>query len=126
MSPEPGRAPSGLARATLAGLVALVALEVLWETALAPLPSGRGWLALKALPLALLVPGAARGATRPRQILALLLPWYAAEGLVRAYAESGRHSLVAATAAAIAAATFVCLLAWFRKASTRRPRNPSG
>lgn len=116
MSPEPRPPAAGLARATLAGLVALAALQVLWEIALAPLPSGRGWLALKALPLALLVPGTARGARRPRQVLALILPWYAAEGLVRAYAESGRHALVAATAAAVATATFACLLAWFRRA----------
>ena len=108
----------------MAGLVALVALQVLWETVLAPLPSGHGWLALKALPLALLVPGTARGATRPRQVLALLLPWYVAEGLARAYAEAGRHALVAATAALAAAATFACLLAWFRTSRTSRATNP--
>lgn len=112
-----GDAVAPLARATIAGLLTLVALQVLWETVLAPVPAGGGWLALKALPLALLVPGVARGASRPRQILALLLPWYAAEGIVRAYSESGRHVLVAATAAALAVTTFVCLLGWFRKAS---------
>jgi uncharacterized membrane protein len=114
-------APSGatlrLARATVAGLVALTVLQVLWETVLAPLPGSSGWLALKALPLALLVPGTARGEARPRQILALLLPFYAAEGLVRAITESGRHALCAAMAAALAVGTFVCLLAWFRKST---------
>ena len=105
------------ARAAVAGLVALVALQVLWESVLAPAPTGGAWLALKAVPLALLVPGTARGAPRPRQILALVLPWFAAEGIVRAYSESGRHALVAATAAVLAVATFVCLLAWFRKSS---------
>ena len=84
---------------------------------LAPVPTGGAWLALKALPLALLLPGTARGAAKPRQILSLLLPWYAAEGIVRAYSESGRHALVAATAGALAIATFVCLLAWVRKSS---------
>ncbi len=111
-----GRAPT-FARATVAGLVALVMLQVLWETVLAPVPTGGAWLALKALPLALLLPGTARGAAKPRQILSLLLPWYAAEGIVRAYSESGRHALVAATAGALAIATFVCLLAWVRKSS---------
>ena len=43
-----------------------------------------------------------------------MLPWYLAEALVRAWSEQGRHALVAATAAAIALATFVALLAWFR------------
>ena len=117
MSVEAPRSPPLSARATVAGLVALAALQVLWETVLSPVPTGGAWLALKAVPLALLVPGVARGAAKPRQILALLLPWFAAEGIVRAYSESGRHALVAATAAALAIATFVCLLAWFRRGS---------
>ena len=103
------------ARATIAGLIALVAIEILWETVLAPLRPGAGWLALKALPLAVLVSGVMRGARRPRQWLALLLPFYAAEGIVRAWSESGRHAAVAATAAILAVATFAALLAWFRR-----------
>ncbi len=112
-----GESAARFARATVAGLVTLVALQVLWEGVLAPAPTGGAWLALKAVPLALLVPGTARGARKPRQLLALALPWYAAEGIVRAYSESGRHALVAGTAAVLAVATFVCLLAWFRKSS---------
>ena len=73
---------------------------------LAPLPGAR-WLALKALPLALLVPGVARGTRRPRQWLSLLAPFYFAEALVRALTETGRHGAVAALAAALAAITFV-------------------
>ena len=38
---------------------------------LAPLRPGGSWLALKALPLALLLPGVARGALRPRQVARL-------------------------------------------------------
>ena len=72
-----------VARATVAGLVALCALEVLWESLLAPVRPGGGWLALKALPLAALLPRVMRGARKPRQWLALLLPWYAAEGSAR-------------------------------------------
>lgn len=111
----------GVARATVAGLIALAALEVLWESALAPLRPGSAWLALKALPLVLLVPGVARGRRRPRQILSLLLPLYAAEALVRAITEPGRHAVVAAVALALAVATFCALLAWFR-AEGRRSR----
>lgn len=104
----------GYARAAIAGLIALAALEVLWEAVLAPLRPGSAWLALKALPLFWLVPGVARGDRKPRQMLALLLPLYAAEALVRAITEPGRHGLVAAVAFAIALATFACLLLWFR------------
>jgi uncharacterized membrane protein len=81
---------------------------------LAPLGGHASWLALKALPLALLLPGVARGATAQRQWLALLLPFYAAEAFVRAYGEHGRQALVAAVACVIAVATFVALLAWLR------------
>jgi uncharacterized membrane protein len=100
------------ARATVAGLVALMALEILWETVLAP--AGSGWLALKALPLALLLPGTMRGARKPRQWLVLLLPFYAAEGIVRAWSESGRGTVVAMAATLLAVATFCAAIAWLR------------
>ncbi|MEO5766057.1 MAG: DUF2069 domain-containing protein [Casimicrobiaceae bacterium] len=107
------------ARVCTAALLALVILLVLWESVLAPLRPGSGWLALKALPLALLLPGTMRGVRRARQWLALLLPFYAAEGCVRAVTEHGRHALVAALAATLAVATFIALLAWFRAERAR-------
>jgi len=102
------------ARIATSGLVGLAVLTLLWETALAPLRSGGTLLALKALPLAALLPGTLRGHRRARQVAALVLPWYVAEGLVRAMTEQGRHALVAALAAALAAVTFAALLAWLR------------
>lgn len=101
------------ARITVAAVLALALLELLWELLVAPLPGAR-WLALKALPLAALLPGVARGAVRPRQWLVLLLPWYLAEALVRALTESGRHAIVAALAAVLALAAFAAAMAWFR------------
>ena len=111
MVPAPSITAS--ARVAVAATVALTLLEVLWELALAPLTPHGSWLALKALPLAVLLPGLARGARRPRQWLSLLLPFYAAEGLVRAIAERGRHATVAATAAVIAVTAFLAVLRWF-------------
>lgn len=105
--------PPLAARVTVAAFVALTLLEVLWELLLAPVPGGR-WLALKALPLAVLLPGVARGARRPRQWAALLVPFYLAEALVRALTGSGRQAVVAALATIIACVLFVALLAWFR------------
>jgi uncharacterized membrane protein len=110
--PAPSVAAS--ARVAVAGTLALALLELLWETVLAPLTPHGYWLAVKALPPALLLPGLARGARKPRQWLALLLPFYAAEGLVRAVAEPGRHAVVAAAAGLIAAVAFIALLVWFR------------
>ena len=104
-----------IARLTVAGILALVLLELLWELVLAPLGGHPSWLALKAVPLAIFWPGAARGARVPRQCLALLLPFYAAEALVRAVGESGRHAAVAWMVCAVATFTFVVLLAWLRR-----------
>ncbi len=121
--PQGGRAlgrPGGaVPRLTVAALTGLVLLEILWELVLAPLPSAR-WLAVKALPLAILLPGVARGARKPRQWLALLTPFYFAEALGRALTEPGRHALVAGMAAMLALVVFVGVLAWLRRERTPR------
>jgi uncharacterized membrane protein len=49
------------------------------------------------------------------------LPWYAAEGIVRAFSEAGRHAVVAATGTLLAATTFVALLVWLRGERGRAP-----
>jgi uncharacterized membrane protein len=103
-----------VARVAVAALAALALLALLWETVLAPLRPGSAWLALKALPLLVLLPGVARGRLRARQIASLLLPWYVAEGLVRALTEHGRHALVAALSALLALCAFAAILAWLR------------
>jgi uncharacterized membrane protein len=123
MPVPPPRPASGAARATserlaIATVAALVLLELLWELWLAPLRPAGSWLALKALPLALLWPGLARGARKARQWLALLLPLYVAEGIVRALTEGGRHGIVALAATILAGVAFAALLASFRIASS--------
>jgi uncharacterized membrane protein len=104
-----------LATATLA------LLQILWEFWLAPLRPGGTWLVLKALPLMALWPGVARGALKPRQYLGFVLLPYVAEGMVRAFTESGRHAMVAAMAALIAAIAFAALVLSFR--AERRGRS---
>lgn len=106
-------------RLTIAALAALTLLEILWAVVLAPLP-GAQWLAIKALPLALLFPGVSRGARKPRQWLALLTPFYFAEALVRAITEPGRHSLVAGMAAVLALAVFLGVVTWLHGEKPRR------
>ena len=110
-SPEGDR---GWRRATAAALLALALLELLWEMWLAPLRPGGSWLALKALPLLAFTPGVAHGRIRARQWTMLLLPWYAAEGVVRAFSDSGRQALCAGAAAALALAAIATGLGWFR------------
>ena len=103
-------------------MIALVLLALLWETVLAPLRgAGATWLALKALPVAAILPGVLHGRRRARQIATLLLPWYVAEGLVRAFSENGRHAVIAGASAALALATFVAMLVWLRQERAASP-----
>ena len=115
--------PPGTARLAVAATLTLTLLELLWETVLAPLGGRPSWLALKAVPLALLLPGTMRGAKRPRQWLALLLPFYFAEALSRAAGERGRLAFVAATACIVAAIAFAALLGWFRGERLRQRKH---
>jgi len=107
-------AGDGWRRAFAAALAALLLLEILWEIWLAPLRPGAFWLALKALPLALLWPGVAQARRRAAQWALLLLPWYFAEGVVRAWSDSGRQALCAATAALLALLALAAGLGWMR------------
>jgi uncharacterized membrane protein len=107
-------------RAFVAALAALVLLQILWEARLAPLRPGSFWLALKALPLAALWPGIVRGLPRPAQWTLLLLPWYFAEAVVRAWSDSGRQQLCAVAAAMLALLALGAGLAWMRSLKRRR------
>lgn len=71
----------------LACLLALIALCLAWELWLAP--TGRGTLALKALPLVLAVPGLLAWRMYTFRWLSLVLWLYVAEGAVRATSDRG-------------------------------------
>jgi uncharacterized membrane protein len=114
-SPPPGTGTARWHRWAVACVAALCLLEMLWELRLAPLRPGGSWLALKAVPLALLWWPMARGSRKARQAASLVLPLYAAEGIVRAVTEGGRHALVASMATALALAAFAAVLLSFRR-----------
>ncbi|HEX3633087.1 MAG TPA: DUF2069 domain-containing protein [Casimicrobiaceae bacterium] len=123
MSPSPDGG-ARWRRAAAASVLALALLELLWELWLAPLKPGGSWLALKAVPLLALAPGVARGRVRARQWTLLLLTWYVAEGVVRAFSDSGRQALCAGAAAALALVALAAGLGWFR-AQGRALRPPA-
>ena len=106
-------------RALNAAIVVLCAVLVLWETWLAPLRSGGSWLALKALPLALALPGLFGRRRYTRQWLSLLLPFYAAEGIVRAFSETGRVRILAVTELLLALVAFAAVLMLTKRPSRR-------
>ena len=74
--------------ATLA-LVSLALLCLLWELWLAPLRPGGSFLALKALPLVLPLPGILRGQRYTYQWSSMLILAYFTEGVMRAWSDAG-------------------------------------
>ena len=100
--------------AALASLVALLALSLLWELWLAPLRPGGSLLALKAAPLALPLAGIYAGRRYTYQWSSLLVLAYFAEGVVRAWSESGISQLLAAAAVALSVVCFSSLVTYAR------------
>jgi uncharacterized membrane protein len=100
-----------------ASLVALLALCLLWELWLAPLRPGGSLLALKAAPLALPLAGIYAGRRYTYQWSSLLVLAYFAEGVVRAWSESGISQMLAVVEIALSVVCFSSLVAYAR--STR-------
>lgn len=122
MSTAPGLANHRARRTAWILALLLVLLCVAWELVLAPLRPGGSWLALKAVPLAVLLPGMIAGKLRTMQIATLVILLYGAEAAVRlgdtppigtlAFLE-----LLLAVAIFVAAVTFV---APFKRAARAR------
>ena len=89
----------------LAATLGLFVLCLLWELWLAP--TGRGTLALKALPLLLPLPGLARLRLYTYRWTSLLVWLYVAEGAVRASSERGLGAWLAGLEVALAMILFV-------------------
>jgi uncharacterized membrane protein len=68
-----------------AAWIGLTVLAVAWELSLAPLRPGGSWLALKAIPLVIALPGVVRARAYTLQAATLLVQLYLLEGLVRVF-----------------------------------------
>lgn len=111
----PREAPPAVQRARTATvwmLALLIALCLAWELWLAP--TGRGTWAVKALPLALCVPGVLRHRLYTHRWLSLLVWLYVTEGLVRATSEQGLSQALAAAEVLLSVALFVCSVHYIR------------
>ena len=95
-------------------LIALTFLCVAWELFLAPVRPGGSWLALKALPLLVPLFGVLHGKRYTFQWTTLFIWLYFAEGVVRAYSDTGFSARVAAAEIALALAYFACAVAFLR------------
>ena len=80
---------NALRYAASAALVALILVCLAWELWLAPLRPGGSLLALKALPLVLPLSGILQGRRYTFQWSSLLILAYFAEGVTRAWSDTG-------------------------------------
>ena len=110
---SPSAAVAGARRLVLVTALALVALCVAWETWLAP--TGRGTLALKGLPLLLVLPGLWHHRMTTYRGLSLLVWLYVLEGLVRATSEGGRGALLAGAEVVLALLLFGAATFYIRR-----------
>jgi uncharacterized membrane protein len=98
----------------LASLVSLLLLCLAWELWLAPLRPGGSLLALKAAALALPLAGIYSGRRYTYQWSSFLMLAYFAEGVVRAWSESGTAQLLALGEIFLSVVAFAGLVAYAR------------
>ncbi len=112
-----------LRRTATASLLALIALCLAWELWLAPLRPGGSLIALKALPLALPLPGILEGRRYTYQWSSMLILAYFAEGVTRVWSERGLPQGLALAETALSVVFFVAVVAYARLTRPeRRPR----
>jgi uncharacterized membrane protein len=100
--------------AASAALVALIALCLAWELWLAPLRPGGSLIALKALPLALPLGGVMSGRRYTYQWSSMLILAYFAEGVTRAWSDTGLSQKLSLVEIALSAAFFAAAVAYAR------------
>ena len=106
--------PRPLRLAASAALIALIALCLAWELWLAPLRPGGSYLALKAAPLALPLPGILRGRRYTYQWSSMFVLAYLAEGAVRAWSARGPSQTLAVLEIGLSLAFFAAAVAYAR------------
>jgi uncharacterized membrane protein len=97
-----------------AALIALVVLCLAWELWLAPLRPGGSLVALKALPLVLALPGVLAGKRYTFQWSSMLALAYFAEGVMRAWGDTGLSKILSFVEIALGLIYFACAVSYAR------------
>jgi uncharacterized membrane protein len=108
--------------AAAALLIALIFLCLAWELWLAPLRPGGSFLALKALPLLVPLPGVLRGTRYTYQWSSMLILAYFAEGVTRAWSETGLSQQLAVGETVLSLAFFAAAVSYARLSRSSRRR----
>ncbi len=101
-----------------ATLVALIVLCLAWELWLAPLRPGGSYLALKALPLIFPMTGIFQGKRRTYQWSSLLILAYFAEGVTRAWSDSGLSQRISFLETTLSVIFFALVVSYARLTRT--------
>ncbi|HTH45410.1 MAG TPA: DUF2069 domain-containing protein [Oxalicibacterium sp.] len=99
--------------ATLA-LIALIALSIAWEMALAPLRPNGSWLVLKVVPLLLPLRGVWKRDLYTMQWSSMLILLYFAEGIVRGMSDPGLSSTLGWIETGLTVVFFLCIVLFVR------------
>jgi uncharacterized membrane protein len=129
-SPSDAFVPPGPRRAAALGaftmLAALTLLCIAWEWRLAPLRPGGSLLVLKAVPLAIALPGVLRRRLYTLQWASMLVLLYFAEGIVRGMTDPAPANLLGWVEVALALGFFACALVYvapYKRAARRAKRD---
>ncbi|MCH8180799.1 MAG: DUF2069 domain-containing protein [Proteobacteria bacterium] len=95
-------------------LLGLIVLGTAWELWLAPLPGGRGTLAIKVLPLAFALTGMLRHRLYTYRWMSLLVWLYFTEGVVRVTGDAGLSQALAGIEVALSVALFAACAVYVR------------
>ncbi|HEX2603619.1 MAG TPA: DUF2069 domain-containing protein [Oxalicibacterium sp.] len=95
-------------------LLALIALGIAWEWALAPLRPGGSWLVLKIVPLLLPLRGIWKRDLYTMQWASMLILLYLAEGVVRGLSDRGLSSTLGWIETALTLLFFFCVVSFIR------------
>jgi uncharacterized membrane protein len=104
--------------AAVSFLLALLALCVAWELVLAPVKPGGSWLVLKALPLLAPLFGVLHGRRYTFKWTTLLIWFYAAEGAMRTYGDTGLSAWLAAVELVLCLGYYGAAVAYLRATRT--------
>ncbi|NBV71771.1 MAG: DUF2069 domain-containing protein [Burkholderiaceae bacterium] len=91
----------------------LIIVCIAWEWFISPLRPGGSWLILKALPLAVMLPGLWRAKVYTMQWGTMLILIYTTEALVR-ISESGWNFWMALLELVLSVIIFICLLLYLK------------
>ncbi len=105
---------------TSLALLSLIVVTVGWELWWSPLREGGSWMALKALPLCLLIPGILKGNRYTYQYSSLLILFYFAEAIMRIFDNALLSQILAGISVVLCFVFFVGCLIYSKKTAAKK------